>query len=324
MAFDLAREEAALVGSRKPYARVTVVWSARPVSAKAGDCALLTQDGGLRGWVGGSCSQPVIVRQAQEALADGNPRLVHLHAPGSPVAPREGVVVAPVTCSSGGSLEVFVEPHLPAPHLVIVGRAPMVRTLAAMAALIGFEVAVVERDGDQQTDYGGATVITELDLLKAGAAPDSFVVVATMGRYDEDALEQALSCGARYIALVASSRRAEVVREALGEAGSPADDLARIRAPAGLDLGSLPHEEIAVAILADIVAEKGRRGVVAPSPPAATTEPVEALDPVCGMTVTIRDAADSAEHDGRTYWFCASGCRRRFEAAPQQFTGGAE
>lgn len=320
MTQDLAKEEAALAGSRKPYARVTVVWSARPVSAKAGDTALVTPEGRLRGWVGGSCSEPVIVRQAQAALADGEPRLVHLHAPDAPVTPREGTVVAAVTCASGGSLEVFVEPHLPAPHLVVVGRAPMVAALAGMAALIGFEVAVVERDPDGGSEYATATVVDELDLAKAGTAPDSFVVVATMGRYDEDALADALGCGARYVSLVASSRRAAAVRQTLLASGTPEDDLGRIRAPAGLDLGAVPHREIAVAILADIVAEKARRGVVAE--PAATTahaEQMEALDPVCGMTVDVARAADSCEYGGHTYWFCASGCRRRFEAAPQEY-----
>lgn len=321
---DLAPQEAALVGSRRPYARVTVVWSAKPVSAKPGDAGLVTADGRLLGWVGGSCSEPVVVRQAQEALSDGKPRLVHLHPPDAPVPPREWVVTAPVTCASGGSLEVFVEPHLPSPHLVVVGRAPVVATLAAMARLVGFEVAVVERDTIEAAEYHGATVIGELDLDKAGTAADSFVVVATMGRYDEDALAGALATDAGYVALIASARRAATVRDTLEQSGTPADDLERVRAPAGLDLGPLPHQEIAVAILADIVAEKARRGTVAVEPaPDAPGAPTEALDPVCGMTVDTRTAADSTVYEGATYWFCASGCRRRFEAGPQRFLADA-
>jgi len=315
---DLAQEEAALVGRRQPYARVTVVWAGAPVSAKAGDAALVTADGRLVGWVGGSCSEPVVVRQALEALAEGTPRLVHLSPPDQPAPSRKGVVVAPVACASGGSLEVFVEPRLPAPHLVVVGRSPMVRALAAMAPVVGFDVAVVERDGVDAVDFPAARVVGELDLAKAGVAPESYVVVATMGRYDEDALEQALASGARYVALVASARRGAAVRESLRHAALSEGDVARVRVPAGLDLGELAHPEIAVAILADIVADKARS---APVRAAVATPPeaVEVVDPVCGMTVDVARAPDTATHDGVTYWFCASGCRRRFQDEPERF-----
>ncbi len=318
MVVDLAAQEAALVARRQPYARVTVVWSSKPVSARAGDAAVVTAGGGLRGWVGGSCSEPVIVRQALEALADGSPRLVRLDPPGAGTQPRPGVVVAPVTCASGGSLEVFVEPRLPAPHLAVVGRAPVVAALAAVAAAVGFDVTVVERDGADPAELGAARLVAELDLAKAAVSRDSFVVVATMGRYDEDAVEAALATGARYVGLVASARRAAAVRDILAAAGVAPEQLARVHAPAGLDLGAIPHPEIAVAILAEIVAEKARPSSSARSVPKAA--PVgEAVDPVCGMTVDPASAADSAEFDGVTYWFCASGCRRRFAAAPERF-----
>jgi xanthine dehydrogenase accessory factor len=310
---DLAAQEAALVARRQPYVRVTVVWASAPVSAKAGDAALVTADGQLRGWVGGSCSEPVVVLQAITALSEGTARLVRLDPPGTPSAAREGVVVAPVTCSSGGSLEIFVEPRLPAPHLVVVGRSPMVQALAAMAPAIGFEVAVVERDGIDAALFPAARVIGELDLAKVGTGPESYVVVATMGRYDEDALEQALAADARFIALVASSQRATAVRQILAGTGVPHVDVDRIRAPAGLDLGSLPHREIAVAILAEIVAEKAR------SAPPPTTEVAEAADPVCGMTVAVGATTDAVTYEGVTYWFCSAGCRRRFQTAPERF-----
>ena len=305
------------------------------MSAKAGDTAIVTADGRLRGWVGGSCSEPVVVRQALLAVAESNPRLVRLEPPGAqPDSERQrpGVVTAPVTCASGGSLEVFVEPRVPPPHLVVIGRSPLVRALAAMAPAIGFEVAVVERDDVDPADFGAARVVGELDLAKAGAGPDSFIVVATMGRYDEDAVEAAMASGAGYVALVASARRAAAVRDTLVRTGVSAQDLERLRAPAGLDLGALPHPEIAVAVLADIVAEKAAEAGATPaalseglaaaggaSEAAPAQPPAEAVDPVCGMTVDIAHAADTAAHDGVQYWFCASGCRRRFQAEPERF-----
>ena len=303
MAVDLAAEEAALAGRREPYARVTVVWSRSPVSAHVGDAALVTADGHLHQWIGGSCAEPVVVAQALAALSEGTPRLVHLAPPGELPPEREGLVVAPVTCASEGSLEVFVEPRLPTPHLVAVGRSPLVEALSVMAGAIGFNVTVFERE-DGDVDLAN-------DLAKAGAGPDSFVGVATMGRYDEDAVEAALACDARYVALVASERRAASVLAGLAE-----EDRARVRAPAGLDLGELPHVEIAVAILAEIVAEKARAKPVAA---AARVEPAKAVDPVCGMTVEPATAADHFEYEGVTYWFCAGGCRRRFESDPSSY-----
>jgi xanthine dehydrogenase accessory factor len=274
------------------------VWSRSPTSARAGDAAVVTVDGRLRGWVGGSCAEPVVVREALAALAEGTPRLLHLAPPGQLPPEREGLVVSPMTCASEGSLEVFVEPRLPAPHLVAIGRSPLVEALATMAGAVGFDVTVHGREDG------------EMDLAKAGAGPDSFVVVATMGRYDEDAVEAALASGARYVALVASERRARTVLAGVAES-----DRARVRAPAGLDLGDLPHTEIAVAILAQIVAEKARSQPVV----ALREEPETAVDPVCGMTVEIATAADHFEHEGVTYWFCATGCRRRFERDPASY-----
>ena len=260
---------------------------------------MVTLDGRLRGWVGGSCAEPVVVREALAALSDGTPRLLHLAPPGPLPPEREGLVVSPMTCASEGSLEVFVEPRLPAPHLVAVGRSPLVEALATMAGAVGFDVTVYERES-------GA----EVELAKAGAGPDSFVVVATMGRYDEDAVEAALASGARYVALVASERRAKTVLAGVAE-----DDRARVHAPAGLDLGDLPHIEIAVAILAQIVAEKARTQPAV----AVRDEPEKAVDPVCGMTVEVATAADRFDHEGVTYWFCATGCRRRFEREPAAY-----
>lgn len=322
---EIAIEEASLIHRREAYAHVTVVWARRPVSAQAGDVALVTAEGRLRGWVGGSCSEPVVVRQALEALADGTPRLVHLAPPAELPADREGMVVVPLTCASEGSLEVFVEPRLPKPHLVVLGRAPVVRALATMAGAVGFEVAVVERDDIDLSELDGITVIQGLDLAKAGVGPDSFVVVATMGRYDEDAVEAALATGARYVALVASARRAAAVQETLALGGMAAEALAEVRAPAGLALGELPHNEIAVAILAEIVAEKAARraarstGVTPPQP----TEEL-ALDPVCGMSVDVHTPGDVSVRAGVTYRFCGSGCRRRFDADPDAFLASGQ
>ena len=314
---DLAAEEADLRGRREAYVRATVVWARRPVSARPGDKAVVTAGGRLRGWVGGSCAEPVVVREARRALAEGTPRLLRLGpaAEVAGVAAEDGVVTAEVSCASEGSLQVFLEPIVPPTHVVVVGRSPLARALAGLAGVLGYEVAVVERDGDGLSELAaadGVTVVGELDLVKAEVGPGSFVVVASMGRYDEDAVEAALATDARYVALVASDRRAASVLAALRASGVPDEQLARVKSPAGLPLGDLPHEETAVAILAEIVQRKNAEPAVTVAGAAAQPEIRQAVDPVCGMTVEVGPSTPSAERDGVTYWFCCSGCQRRF------------
>lgn len=323
---DVAAEEAALQGRTEAYVRATVVWTRGTVSARPGDKAIITADGRLRGWVGGSCAEPVVVREARRALAEGQPRLLHLGPPGQ-LPPQQGditddgLVVAPLTCASEGSLQVFLEPWRPPTHVVAIGRAPLVRTLVAMTRALGFDVAVVESEEPDRPELDGfdVPVIADLDLAKAGVRPDTYVVIATMGRYDEDALQAALETDAQYVALVASERRAAAVLESVRAAGVPDARLAQVRCPAGLDLGPLPHEEIAVAILAEIVQHKAQSTPVAAPTARAEDSPATAVDPVCGMSVTISPEGHQATVAGTTYWFCCAGCRRRFEQEPQQF-----
>ncbi|HEY1367559.1 MAG TPA: XdhC family protein [Gaiellaceae bacterium] len=264
----------------------TVVRVERPASARRGDRALVGVDGSLTGWVGGACSEPIVIREALRALADGEARLVRIGPPGTEGG--DDVVVAESGCASEGTVEVLVEPQLPRPSLAVVGEAPAARTLAQLASVIGWRV--------------------DSDVAAADA-----VVVASMGHGDEDALAEALAAGAGYVGLVASSRRAGVVLAALREQGVDEAALARVRSPAGLDLGPSSQEEIAVAVLAELVAWRHTRGV---SPAEA---PAEAIDPVCGMTVAVDGARETSVHEGVTYFFCCAHCRVRFEAEPARF-----
>jgi xanthine dehydrogenase accessory factor len=320
-ASELVAEEAVLQGRRETYVRATVVWTRGAVSSRPGNKAIVTVDGRLRGWVGGSCAEPVVIREARRALGDGQPRLLHLGPPAELPSERDGLVVAALTCASEGTLQVFLEPWRPPTHVVAIGRAPLVRTLAGMALVLGFDVTVVEAGAEahDRADLVGldVPVVAELDLAKADVRRDTYVVVATMGRYDEDALQAALETEARYVALVASERRAASVLASVRVAGVPEARLADVRSPAGLDLGTLPHEEIAVAILAQIVQHKAQAGSAATPEAGNESAPATALDPVCGMSVIISPEAHQATIGGTTYWFCCSGCRRRFEREHQ-------
>jgi xanthine dehydrogenase accessory factor len=279
----------------KPYALATVVDVRRPASTRRGDRALITLEGSLTGWVGGACSEPIVIRESRRALADGRARLVRI-GPRAELAdqkPGSDIVLAESHCASEGVVDVLVEPHLPKPLVAIVGENPAARTLFALAGAIGW------RASNELTPNPNA------------------VVVATMGQMDEDMLAAALATGAGYVGLVASSRRAGVVLRALRARGCSEEQLARVRSPAGLDLGPGSQEEIAVAILAELVAWSHAPSAVRDTTVASPS--TEVLDPVCGMTVSVQGATPAAEHHGATYWFCSPGCRARFVSEPGRY-----
>ena len=286
---DVLLEAGRLATEGKAFALATVVGVIKPASTRRGDRAVVTEDGALVGWIGGACSEPIVVREALRALADGEARLLRIGPRGHEADPSEDVVVAESMCASEGIVEVLVEPGLPKPLLAIVGESPAARTLGELARTIGWRVT---------------------SGLVEGA---NAVVVASMGHGDEEALEQALAVGTGYVGLVASSRRASVVLDGLRARGVADADLARIRSPAGLDLGPSTQEEIAVAILAELVAW---RHSAKPGPHVPTKEVV---DPVCGMVVSLEGAKETLELDGVTYAFCSAHCRKRFEADPAPY-----
>jgi xanthine dehydrogenase accessory factor len=291
----------------EPFVLATVVRCEAPTSAKPGAKALVRADGRVEGWVGGACAEPVVVREALHALRDGRPRLVGLYGEGGRLPGRtEGILDYAMTCHSGGTLEIYVEPYLPAPLLVLVGHGPVVDVLATLAGAAGYSVVPL-------TDAGEAA------LAGLALGRRASVVIATHADADEDALARVLSTEAGYISLVASRRRAAAIVERLRERGVPPDRLGRFKAPAGLDLGAITPAEIAVSILAEIVqhhrADKGAETTLA-APPA------EAVDPICGMTVTIATARYRSDAAGRTTYFCCLGCKETFERDPGRYVGG--
>ncbi len=305
---------AALDRRRQPYVLATVVWRRAPTSGKPGARALILPDGNLVGWIGGACSGPSVVQQGLRALKKGLPRLVCLGKEDEFPPAGGGRFVVPNDCASEGAMEVFLEPRLPSAHLVIVGGAPLGESLAAMAETLGYEVTAVAPEGSVDAEDIGRR------LSEAAVSERSFAVVATMGQYDEVALAAVLATPARYVALVASARRAAAVFEALRGRGVDEERIARVRSPAGLDLGPIAHQEIAVAILAEIVQHRARSEAAATAETTAPAgEPIdagEAIDPICGMTVAVAAARHTAEHRGTTYYFCCAGCRERFTADP--------
>jgi xanthine dehydrogenase accessory factor len=325
-------EAAELARRGEPFALATVVWRQGPSSSQQGSRAIITAGGELRGWIGGACAEPVVIREAQRVIAAGEAKLLLLGSPDQfGGAVPDGMLVIPISCSSEGALEVYIEPVVPVPHLVVVGHSPMAHTLAELSQALGWRTELIDGADFETTD----------------ADEHAMVVVASQGHNDEGLVERAIAARPAYVGLVGSRKRGEAVLGYLADRGVPADQLARVKVPAGLDLGNTGHREIAVSILAELVqlraagelgdaagvratasaghasaghASAGRSSGAAQAP--AASQAAEATDPVCGMTVTPGPDGLRLDHDGVTYYFCGAGCRQAFERDPAAYVKG--
>ncbi|HKG94097.1 MAG TPA: XdhC family protein [Gemmatimonadaceae bacterium] len=307
-----------------PFVLATVVASHPPQSVRPGAKAIVYADGTVEGWVGGGCVRPVVVREAADALGDGRPRLVRMNAgaagpPAHHPSTDSGQAVKeyPMTCQGEGGVEIYLEPMLAAPRLVILGHTPVAQSLARLGAELGFEVAVGSRGAAPDAFPAGTRVAAEPEEALAGVGAGGFVVVATMGAGDEEALAAATASDAAYVGLVASRKKARFLIDYARANGASPERLARVKFPAGLDLGGMSAPEIALSVLAEIVQ---RRHARQQPPAAAGLRPARALamaplpvDPVCGMPVDPAEARHTLVVDGATVYFCCPHCKAAYE-----------
>jgi xanthine dehydrogenase accessory factor len=304
----LAQRADELAAGGAAYVTATVVRAQRPTSVRAGDVALVLADGTIEGFVGGVCAQQSVRAYALTALESGEAVLLRI-VPDGPVgedpgtgreiAVEEGAVTAQNPCLSGGAIEIFLEPVLPAPRVLVVGDTPIAAALVSLGSHLDLDVVPV---------VAGAPEPSPRDLA---------VVVAAHGRDELHTLRQGLDAGVPYVGLVASHKRGAGVLADLRADGVPEEQLQLIDVPAGLDIGARTPTEIALSILATVVAT--RRGERAAAPgntriAAAEPAPALAIDPICGMTVAAVESTPHLEHDGETVYFCCDGCKTRFEA----------
>lgn len=286
-----------LLAREEPFVLATVVAYKSPQSAKTGSKAIIKSDGTLIGWVGGGCVQPIVLREAKQALQTGNPKLLTI----SPEELRDdwkGVQSFRMTCEGGGSLEIYLEPFLPKPHLVVIGSSPVAAIVAELGALLDFKVVAVEKDFSSVRDQ-----INE----------SSYVVVATMGNQDEEGLLAVIGTRPRYLGLVASRKKSAALFDYVRETGASDEDIALITCPAGVDIGSETLPEIALSVAAEITRvrrtnSEQRMPLPEPQPIAAT-----AIDPICGMTVDIAGAQYTSVSGGKTIYFCCLRCKETFD-----------
>jgi len=291
---DLGRRAEELAAERSPFVVATVVRVQRPASVRPGNVGLVHADGTIEGFIGGICAQHSVRLHSLEALESGTPLLLRIVPDGPDAVSREeGLVTVTNPCLSGGAIEVFLEPVLPAPRVLVTGSSPIVTELRKLGTAVGLEILAAE-------DIPDGVLSPEPSHLG--------LVVAAHGNDELATLRAGLEAGVRYVGLVASPRRGAAVIEELRGEGVADELLEALETPAGLDIGARTPAEVALSIVARIV-ELRRTG----AEPEHADARVTAMDPICGMTVVVAADSPSLEHDGETVYFCSAGCREAFE-----------
>jgi len=257
---------AQMKSAEQPFVLATVVRTVSVTAAKAGAKAIIRPDGTIvAGWIGGGCARGAVLKAARDALLDGEPRMVSVQPEDmlaelgvKPGENREGIRFASNMCPSKGTMDIFVEPVLPHPSLLIFGASPVAMSLAAQARPLGYHVTLAAPAADRAGEPDAHVIIDGFEPRFLNDAR-RFVVVSTQGKGDEAALKQAIAVKAEYHAFVGSRRKMIALREKLVAGGIAREAIDRVKAPAGLDLGAITPEEIAMSILAEITVER-RRG----------------------------------------------------------------
>lgn len=313
---EVLTRAAALRARGTTFAVATVVRTQSPTSSRPGDKALITSDGKLWGWIGGSCSEGLVKQEALRAIGDGQPRLVQI-SPDQATEDAPGVVSHVNACPSGGSLDVFIDPQIPPPLLVVVGSTPVARTLVRLGDAVGFRTCAVHPGATAKEFPDADAALSTLDFTDAGFPTDTWAIVATMGHYDEEALQGLLALDLPYIGLIASRRRAGAVRTMLTTRGVAGLD--RIRRP-GDDAVRWSQQEIALAALNEVVAERRQRQSLTALPAIRSGA---AIDPICGMTVDPANAVHQLRQGDAIVYFCSAHCQEAFVTAAHPAAPGA-
>lgn len=318
------QEALRLEEAREPFAVVTVVRTVKPSSAIVGAKALITSTGDMIGFVGGQCIQSIVISHALKCIEHGTSQLVLITSDSSQVRSTDGLTVLPMTCHSEGTVELFVEPKLPAPVLLVIGHSPIADYLKKTAAHLDFQVkSVVMENG-----VGGSTsdLAKFTETIQAHLSPGAYVVVASMGLYDTESIQALQGYELSYVGLVTSPKRREAVLADLKNQGVSEEFCSFLSAPAGLDLGAVGPAEISVSILAEIIESKRKKRTFAPATLQRREEKTrrEVIDPICHMVVDLNTTLHTAEYQGKKYGFCCPHCRQEFLKNPEKYASTVE
>jgi len=307
--------------ANEPFAWAIVVRREGPSSGKVGDKAIINQYGELLGWIGGGCTKSIVLKEAQEAILEGQPRLLRISSR-EENGSKNGVKDYKMTCPSGGAVDVYIEPVLSKPQLIIMGKSAIARALARLGKAMNFKVAAMAADAGISTFPSVDELHAKIDLRPLKITNHTFLVIATQGEQDEEALTAALQTDLPYIAFVASRKKRTAVLNYLKNKGIDEGSLKKIKSPAGLDIGAKLPEEVAVSILAEMIQVFRTSGFPLQKigkEVASNFESGHYTNPVCGMPIEKATAKYVLEYKGEQVYFCCDGCKVKFEEKPEKY-----
>lgn len=315
------------IRAQESFAVVQVVARMAPSSSKVGDKALVKKNGKMIGWIGGGCVQGIVQKESADAISSGKPRLVRIGKKLNNAQKQEGIMEYQMTCQSEGQVEVYIEPYLPQPHLMVIGKSEIAKAVVKLGKSLNFRVTGVADGANLQTFEQVDELITQLDLSKVKTSRLSFIVVATQGDQDEKSLSEALKKDSSYVGFVSSRKKSGSIRQYLTDAGFDAAAIDNIHSPAGIDINAKQPDEVAVSILAEIIQVKNGLAPEEQSsaePEKNETAPSFYINPVCGIPVDMNNPRHVIMYGEEKVYFCCDGCKIKFEKDPDKYIKARE
>lgn len=309
--------------SDEAYAVAIIVRRKIPSSGKPGDKAIITADGHIHGWIGGGCTRGIVLKEALLSIKERKPRFVSI-SPSKTAGTDEHTKIYAMTCQSGGEVEVYIEPVLPKPQLVIFGTSHIAKSLAKVAKAIDYQVDIVMSFADKNVFPEADSIVSIKELDLSQIRPSAYLVVCTQGEGDAVALQKALSIGSSYLSFVASRKKAQAIYTEIRGMGATFDQLKTIKTPAGIDIGAKEAGEVAISIIAEIIKHRKQ----ADDASTSTQEKKDVIvlknddffiNPVCNIPVQKSTAKHIINYKEKDYYFCCDGCKVSFDKEPAKY-----
>ena len=316
---DLIYQISKYMGQGEEFAVAQVIWREAPSSGKPGDKAIILKDGTMIGWIGGGCVKGIAIKEAHEAIRENKSRLVRINPDEVNGEEDSNHKTYRMTCHSGGTMELFVEPITPNPQLIIVGKSNIARALSKLAIAANLRVNVLSNDVHQGMFPGVNNIHDRVDFSKINIDQNTFIVVATQGEDDEESIRKALETSCNYVGFISSLRKSVKIKEYLEQTELSANRINELKTPVGMDINAKLPEEIAISILAEIVElfRDPNRKVDNESDTVINDDSY--INPVCGVSVSKKDAKHVLEYGAHTVYFCCDGCKVSFDTEPEKY-----
>ena len=315
---DLIDQISKYMGQGEEFAVAHVIWREAPSSGKPGDKAIILKDDTIIGWIGGGCVKGIAVKEAREAIRENRSRLVRID-PDEGNSEDSSHKTYRMTCHSGGTMELFIEPITPNPQLIIVGKSNIARALSKLAIATNLRVHVLSNDVHKGMFPGVNNIHDRVDFSKINIDKNTFIVVSTQGEDDEESIRKALETSCNYVGFISSLRKSVKIKEYLEQTELSANRINELKIPVGMDINAKLPEEIAISILAEIVQlfRDPNRKEDQESDTAINDDTY--INPVCRVAVSKKDAKHVLEYGAHTVYFCCDGCKVSFDTEPEKY-----